>query len=241
MQAVELCLAGYNKCKKTSRQGCDALLSHGPELSSQGRTLSRLLCSTGFAPLFCKTVSLPGPAKTIPCADDRVHFDITQCASCGFPRMVRIKPRRAGTPMIPREDLDCHVPGLVCPGKNGHLDLIERWRKDGRPLIVAVLRHTEKPNRVHGSDAWNCSRGQGKWPAVEWDGFEGLLIDYAAQARLGRDYSRHSSGSDTNTNCRWRDEPQARKPAVGDGVHAAGRAYSYLSSTGARKCPHGGR
>ena len=77
-------------------------------------------------------------------------------------------------------------PGSFDPVTNGHLDLIERGEKMFDLLIVAVLRNTEKqplftvPERVE-----MLREVTGKWPDVEVDVFEGLLINYARKRGAG--------------------------------------------------------
>src|SRR2546421_12260848 len=77
-------------------------------------------------------------------------------------------------------------PGSFDPVTNGHLDLIERGEKMFDLLIVAVLRNTEKqplftiPERVE-----MLREVRKKWPDVEVDGFEGLLINYARKRGAG--------------------------------------------------------
>jgi len=71
-------------------------------------------------------------------------------------------------------------PGSFDPVTNGHLDLIERGAKIFDVLIVSVLRNLEKnplftvPERVD-----MLREVTRRWPNVEVDIFDGLLVDFA--------------------------------------------------------------
>ena len=71
-------------------------------------------------------------------------------------------------------------PGSFDPVTNGHLDLIERGAKLFDRLIVSVLRNAEKEPLFGVNERVEMLlEATAKWPNVEADVFEGLLVDYA--------------------------------------------------------------
>jgi pantetheine-phosphate adenylyltransferase len=73
-------------------------------------------------------------------------------------------------------------PGSFDPLTNGHLDVIARGSKLVNRLIVAVLANTQKTPLFNVSERLEIIReATSELPNVEVDGFEGLLVDYAAQ------------------------------------------------------------
>ena len=75
-------------------------------------------------------------------------------------------------------------PGSFDPVTNGHLDLIERGAKIFDRLIVAVLQNLEKEPLFGARERLEMLREvTQKWPNVEIDIFDGLLMDYARQKK----------------------------------------------------------
>ncbi len=75
-------------------------------------------------------------------------------------------------------------PGSFDPVTNGHLDLIERGAKIFDRLIVAVLQNLEKEPLFGARERLEMLREvTRKWPNVEIDVFDGLLMDYARQKK----------------------------------------------------------
>ncbi len=75
-------------------------------------------------------------------------------------------------------------PGSFDPVTNGHLDLIERGTKIFDRLIVGVLRNLEKEPLFTLDERVEMLREvTQKWPTVEVDIFDGLLVDYARQRK----------------------------------------------------------
>jgi pantetheine-phosphate adenylyltransferase len=71
-------------------------------------------------------------------------------------------------------------PGSFDPVTNGHLDLIARGARIFDRLTVAVLRNTEKEPLFAVAERIEMLREAcARWPNVEADVFEGLLVDYA--------------------------------------------------------------
>ena len=75
-------------------------------------------------------------------------------------------------------------PGSFDPVTNGHLDLIERGTKIFDRLIVGVLRNLEKEPLFTLDERVEMLREvTQKWPNVEVDIFDGLLVDYARKRK----------------------------------------------------------
>ena len=73
-------------------------------------------------------------------------------------------------------------PGSFDPVTNGHLDLIERGSKIFDHLVVAILRNQEKTPLFDVNERVDMLREvTRRWPSVEVDLFNGLLMDYASQ------------------------------------------------------------
>lgn len=71
-------------------------------------------------------------------------------------------------------------PGSFDPVTNGHLDLIERGAKIFDKLVVSVLRNSDKEPLFGVAERVEMLReATRRWPNVEADVFEGLLVDYA--------------------------------------------------------------
>ena len=77
-------------------------------------------------------------------------------------------------------------PGSFDPLTNGHLDLIERGATLVDKLIVSILRNDSKQPLFTVPERLEMLREvTGKWPDVEVDVFEGLLINYARERGAG--------------------------------------------------------
>jgi pantetheine-phosphate adenylyltransferase len=75
-------------------------------------------------------------------------------------------------------------PGSFDPVTNGHLDLIERGAKIFDRLIVGVLQNLEKEPLFAVRERLEMLREvTRKWPNVEIDVFDGLLMDYARKRK----------------------------------------------------------
>jgi len=73
-------------------------------------------------------------------------------------------------------------PGSFDPVTNGHLDLVERGTKIFDRLVVAVLRNQEKEPLFTVAERLEMLREvTRRWPNVEVDVFNGLLMDYARE------------------------------------------------------------
>lgn len=74
-------------------------------------------------------------------------------------------------------------PGSFDPVTNGHLDLIERGAQIFSRLVVAVLRNDEKHEPLFSVPERTemLREATQRWPNVEVDVFDGLLVEYARQ------------------------------------------------------------
>ncbi len=72
-------------------------------------------------------------------------------------------------------------PGSFDPITNGHLDLIERSSRFVSRLIIGVLRNESKQPLFSVEERADMMRqAVAKYPNVEVDAFDGLLVEYAA-------------------------------------------------------------
>ena len=73
-------------------------------------------------------------------------------------------------------------PGTFDPVTNGHLDLVDRGRRHFDKLVIAILRNEDKLPMFSLQERMEFLRhAVAGWGDVEVDGFEGLLVDYAAR------------------------------------------------------------
>jgi pantetheine-phosphate adenylyltransferase len=73
-------------------------------------------------------------------------------------------------------------PGSFDPITNGHLDLIERGSRLFDRLIVSILRNESKLPLFSVEERVEMLREVvGRFPNVEVDSFDGLLVDYASR------------------------------------------------------------
>jgi pantetheine-phosphate adenylyltransferase len=73
-------------------------------------------------------------------------------------------------------------PGTFDPVTNGHLDIIARSVGLFHQIVVSVLRNTHKTPLFSVSERVEMIRTAAvRWPNVEVEAFEGLLVDYARQ------------------------------------------------------------
>ncbi len=84
-------------------------------------------------------------------------------------------------------------PGSFDPITNGHLDLIERGRRLFEHLVVAVLHNEAKQPLFTVEERMEMLREVvGRFPNVEVDCFDGLLVNYARPSRRAGDPARYS-------------------------------------------------
>lgn len=77
-------------------------------------------------------------------------------------------------------DIVALYPGSFDPLTNGHVDIIERGSKLFDRIVVAVLVNLEKAPLFSVAERVSIARAVfQRWPNVEVDTFDGLLVDYA--------------------------------------------------------------
>jgi pantetheine-phosphate adenylyltransferase len=122
-------------------------------------------------------------------------------------------------------------PGSFDPVTNGHLDLIERGEKMFDLVIVAVLRNVEKqplftvPERVE-----MLREVTRRWPGVEVDVFDGLLVEYARKRGAGVILRGIRAVSDYEYELQMALMNRKLEPRLETVFMLPGESYSYLSS-----------
>jgi pantetheine-phosphate adenylyltransferase len=122
-------------------------------------------------------------------------------------------------------------PGTFDPVTNGHLDLIERGAKTFGRLTVAVLRNGDKaPLFTVAERIEMLTEATRKYPNVEVDSFDGLLVDYAR--RLGAQVLLRGirAVSDYEYELQMAMMNRRLEPKLETMFMLPAEAYSYLSS-----------
>lgn len=122
-------------------------------------------------------------------------------------------------------------PGSFDPITNGHLDLIERSARLVDKLVIAILQNQKKTPLfpVQERLAMLCD-SVGKWPNVEVDSFEGLLVDYAS--RRGANLIIRGLRAISDYDYEWQMALMNRRlrPEIETMFLMAGEAHSFISS-----------
>jgi len=122
-------------------------------------------------------------------------------------------------------------PGSFDPVTNGHLDLIERGEKMFDLIIVAVLKNAEKePLFTVGERVEMLREVTKRWPGVEVDVFEGLLVDYARKRHAGVILRGIRAISDYEYELQMALMNRKLEPRLETVFMLPGEPYSYLSS-----------
>jgi len=122
-------------------------------------------------------------------------------------------------------------PGSFDPVTNGHLDLIERGEKMFDVVIVAVLNNAEKqplftvPERVE-----MLREVTQRWPSVEVDVFNGLLVEYARKRGAAVILRGIRAISDYEYELQMALMNRKLEPRLETVFMLPSEAYSYLSS-----------
>jgi pantetheine-phosphate adenylyltransferase len=122
-------------------------------------------------------------------------------------------------------------PGSFDPVTNGHLDLIERGEKMFDLVIVGVLSNVEKqplftvPERVE-----MLREVTRRWPGVEVDVFDGLLVEYARKRGAGVILRGIRAVSDYEYELQMALMNRKLEPRLETVFMLPGESYSYLSS-----------
>jgi pantetheine-phosphate adenylyltransferase len=132
---------------------------------------------------------------------------------------------------FPSEGLVGIYPGTFDPVTNGHLDVIQRGSRISGKLIVGVLSNEEKdplftvPERVEMlRDAVR------RFPNVEVESFDGLLVEYARQKRARVILRGIRAISDYEYELQMALMNRRLAPEIETVFLMAGEAYSFISS-----------
>ena len=122
-------------------------------------------------------------------------------------------------------------PGSFDPLTNGHLDLIERGSKIFDELIVAVLRNAEKDPLFTLEERLDMLRQMvSRFPNVQVDAFEGLLVDYAMKKQAKAVLRGIRAVSDYEYELQMALMNRKLQPQLETVFMMPAEAYSYLSS-----------
>jgi pantetheine-phosphate adenylyltransferase len=122
-------------------------------------------------------------------------------------------------------------PGSFDPVTNGHLDLIERGEKMFDLVIVGVLRNVEKQPLFTVPERVEMLREVTKrWPGVEVDVFDGLLVEYARKRGAGVILRGIRAVSDYEYELQMALMNRKLEPRLETVFMLPGESYSYLSS-----------
>ncbi len=122
-------------------------------------------------------------------------------------------------------------PGSFDPITNGHLDLIERGARLVDRLIVAILRNDSKlPLFTVEERMEMLAEVVGRFPNVEIDCFDGLLVDYAESKQATVIVRGIRAISDYEFELQMALMNRRLAPGVETIFLMAADAYSYISS-----------
>jgi pantetheine-phosphate adenylyltransferase len=131
-------------------------------------------------------------------------------------------------------DVSGHIaiyPGSFDPITNGHLDLIERGAKLVDKLIVSILRNDSKQPLFTVEERMEMLQEVvGRFPNVELDCFDGLLVDYAARKGATVILRGIRAISDYEFELQMALMNRRLGPNIETIFLMAGEAYSYISS-----------
>jgi len=122
-------------------------------------------------------------------------------------------------------------PGSFDPITNGHLDLIERGSKLVDRLIVSILSNDAKLALFSVEERMEMlTEVVGRFPNVEVDCFDGLLVDYAARKNATVILRGIRAISDYEFELQMALMNRRLGPNIETIFLMAGEAYSYISS-----------
>jgi pantetheine-phosphate adenylyltransferase len=122
-------------------------------------------------------------------------------------------------------------PGSFDPITNGHLDLIERGAKLVDRLIVSILRNDSKQPLFTVEERMEMLQEViGRFPNVEVDCFDGLLVDYAARKEATVILRGIRAISDYEFELQMALMNRRLGPDIETIFLMAGEEYSYISS-----------
>ena len=122
-------------------------------------------------------------------------------------------------------------PGTFDPVTHGHLDLVDRGRRQYDRLILAVLRHDSKTPLFSIEERVELLKESVKdWPDVEVDSFDGLLVDYARSVGAGAILRGIRAASDFEYEMQMAMMNRHLSPELETVFLVPNEAYSYVSS-----------
>jgi len=122
-------------------------------------------------------------------------------------------------------------PGTFDPVTHGHLDLVDRGRRQYDRLILAVLRHDSKTPLFSIDERIGLLKEAVRdWPDVEVDSFDGLLVDYARSVGAGAILRGIRAASDFEYEMQMAMMNRHLSPQLETVFLVPSEAYSYVSS-----------
>ncbi len=122
-------------------------------------------------------------------------------------------------------------PGTFDPITYGHLDLVERGQRVVDRLVVSVLRNEHKNPLFSAEERMEMLReATQKYPNVEVDSFDGLLVDYARSKRASVILRGIRAISDYEYELQMTLMNRRLAPEIETMFMMAGEAYSFISS-----------
>jgi pantetheine-phosphate adenylyltransferase len=123
-------------------------------------------------------------------------------------------------------------PGSFDPITNGHLDIIERSTHILDKLVVAVLRNEHKQPLFSVAERMELARQAlaVRFPNVEVDGFDGLLVEYASRRGASLIVRGIRAISDYEFELQMALMNRRLQPEIETVFLMADQQYSYLSS-----------
>lgn len=122
-------------------------------------------------------------------------------------------------------------PGTFDPPTTGHLDIIERGARFVDRLIVSVLRNEQKlPLFALDERVEMLREVVTRFPNVEVDSFDGLLVEYAAQKHARVILRGIRAVSDYEYELQMALMNRRLAPEIETVFMMAGEAYSFISS-----------
>jgi pantetheine-phosphate adenylyltransferase len=136
------------------------------------------------------------------------------------------------SPEVPRPArLVAIYPGSFDPLTNGHLDLISRGSRLVDHLIVSILNNTQKQPLFELEERVQIIReATAKFPNVEVDSFQGLLVDYASQRGANAILRGIRAISDYETELQMALMNRRMRPETETIFLMAAEEYSFISS-----------
>ena len=134
--------------------------------------------------------------------------------------------------LSPQSKVVAIYPGSFDPLTSGHLDLIARGSRLVDRLIVAILRNENKQPLFSIEERISMIHEvlDNQYPSVEVEGFNGLLVDYAAERGASLIFRGIRAISDYEYELQMALMNRRLRPEIETVFLMAGEAYSFISS-----------